>query len=148
MVNSLHHFFNRVWKPPYSSYSVHFDIEQCRKHSSFWGWLYTFCISHFAKISQMFLQNTPQNTKHSLYSFGISCEFCVLLMPRKNKLWNPLTFRANADPGTKCCKMWKAKKGGAKCEKSDAKYLAIHFSFFAIVFAYFAIVFAYFAIRV
>ncbi len=49
---------------------------------------------------------TPRNTKYSLYPFL----FHVLLMPRKNKPQNPLTFRANADP--------------------DAKYSAIHFSFF------------------
>ncbi len=52
------------------------------------GWLYTFC------ISLMFSQNTPRNTKHSLYTFRISCEFRVLLMLRKNKPQNPLTFRA------------------------------------------------------
>ncbi len=42
----------------------------------------------------------------------------------------------------------KGEKRGAKCEKSVAKYLAIHFHFshFAVVFAYFAIVFTYFAI--
>ncbi len=37
----------------------------------------------------------------------------------------------NADSGTKCCKMRKGKKGARKREKSDAKYLAIHFLFFA-----------------
>ncbi len=76
------------------------------------GRLYTFRISHFAGISRMFSRNTPQNTEHSLYTFRISYEFRVLLMPRKNKLWNPLTFHANANPGAKCkkrkeeCKMW------------------------------------------
>ncbi len=79
----------------------------------------------------MFLRNIPQNTKHSLYTFRISCEFCVLLLLQKNKPQNPLTFRANADPGTKCCEMRKVKKGGAKCEEGDAKYLAIQFSFLA-----------------
>ncbi len=71
------------------------------------GWLYTFHISHFACI------NTPRNMKHSLYIFCISCELRVLLMPRKNKPWNPSTFCANVDTGTKCekrkkgCEMWK-----------------------------------------
>ncbi len=47
-------------------------------------------------------------------------------MPRKNKPQNPLTFRANTDPGVKCCEMRKAKKG-----VHNAKYPAIHFFFFA-----------------
>ncbi len=79
----------------------------------------------------MFSQNTKQP---SLYTFRISREFRVLLMPRKNKPQNPLTIRTNADSGAKCKKR---KKRGVKCEKSDAKYLAIHFLFFMIVFAYF-----------
>ncbi len=68
------------------------------------GRLYTFHISHFTGISRMFLRNTPQNTKHSLYSFRISYKFRVLLMPRKNKPQNPLNFCANADCGAKCKK--------------------------------------------
>ncbi len=72
--------------------------------------LYTFHILHFTGISRMFSRNTPGNTKHLLYTFRISCEFRVLLMPQKNKPQNPLTFCVNADPGVKCCKMWKAKK--------------------------------------
>ncbi len=39
--------------------------------------------------------------------FRISCEFRVLLMPRKNKPRNPFTFRANVNLGAKCCEMWK-----------------------------------------
>ncbi len=73
----------------------------------------------------MFSQNTPQNTKHLLYTFCISGEFCILLMPQKNKPRNPLSFCA------KCYEMRKVKKRGAKLEKSDTKYDAIHFSFFA-----------------
>ncbi len=65
------------------------------KHS---GWLYTF------HILRAFSQNTTRNTKHSLYTFRISYEFRVLLMLRKNKPLNPLTFCANADPGAKCKK--------------------------------------------
>ncbi len=45
-----------------------------------------------------------------------------------NKPRNPLTFCADADPGTKCCDMQKAKKGAQKC---DTKHPAIHFLFFA-----------------
>ncbi len=48
------------------------------------GQLYTF------RISRVFLQNTPQNTKHSQYTFRISCKFRVLWMPQKNKPRNPL----------------------------------------------------------
>ncbi len=59
------------------------------------------------RISRMFLWNTPRNTKHSLHTFRISCEFHVSLMPRKNKPRNPLTFRTNADPYAKYCKMRK-----------------------------------------
>ncbi len=57
------------------------------------GWLYTFRILHFLGILQMFSRNTPQNMKHSRYSFHISCKFCALLMPQKNKPRNPLIFR-------------------------------------------------------
>ncbi len=72
-----------------------------------------FRISHFAGISWIFSQNTPRNKKHSLYTSRILCEFRVLLMPRKNKAQNPLTFRTNADPAK--CKKWKR---GTKCEKN------------------------------
>ncbi len=44
-----------------------------------------------------------RNTHYTLFS----CEFRVLLMPRKNKPQNPLTFRTNADPGEKCGKQKK-----------------------------------------
>ncbi len=92
-------------------------------------WLYTFHISHFVDISRMFLQNTPQNTKHSLYTFPISCEFRVLLMPQKNKpqiLWFFARMPTLAWNAVKC----KKRKKGAKREKSDAKYTAVPFSFF------------------
>ncbi len=79
----------------------------------------------------MFSGNTPGNVKHSLYTFCITCEFCVLLMPQKNKLQNPLTFRVNVNSSAKWCKMQKANKIGTKREKSNAKYPAIHFLFFA-----------------
>ncbi len=116
----------------------------CLSNTSVLGRLYTFCISHFAGISQMFSQNTPRNMKHSLYTFRrISCEFCILLMPRKNKPQNPLTFCANTNPGTKCCEMRKAKKRMQNVKKSDTKYATVHFSFFA-----FGIIFVYFAISV
>ncbi len=81
---------------------------------------YTFYISHFAGISQMFSQNTPQDTKHSLYTFHISCKFHVLLMPRKSKPRNPFTFHVNANPCTKCRKK---QKEGCEIEKSNTKYI-------------------------
>ncbi len=86
------------------------------------GQLYTFHISHFEGISWVFSWNTPRNTKHSPYTFRISCEFRVLLMPQRNKPRNPVTFRTNADPGAKCKKRRK---------KSDLKYTAIHILFLA-----------------
>ncbi len=100
-----------------------------------YGQPYTF------RISRMFLRNTPQNMKHSLYTFRISCEFRVLLMPRKNKPRNPLTFRANANPGAKCCEMRKAKKGTQNTKKNIQNTSLYTFcsSHFAIVFAHFAI---------
>ncbi len=74
----------------------------------------------------MFSQNTPQNTKHAIYTFCILRKFCVLLMPRKNKpkiLWL-------------CARMptlgWNAnsKKKDAKHKKNYVKYPTIHFLFF------------------
>ncbi len=44
-------------------------------------------------------------------------------MPRKNKPRNPLSFHVNADSGGK------SEKRDVKCEKSGAKYPAIHFFF-------------------
>ncbi len=90
------------------------------------GRLYIFLIWYFMVILRMFSQNTPWNTKLSLYTFRILCEFCVLLMPWKNKPRNPLSFCANADPGTNA----KSEKRDMKYEKSDTKYHAIHFLFF------------------
>ncbi len=108
----------------------------CCKHApalhSLLGQLYTFCILHFAGILQEFSQNTARNTKHSLYIFRTSCEFCILLMLRKNKLPNLLTLHTNVDPGTK----WESEKRGMKCEKSKAIF---RFSQFANILAYFAI---------
>ncbi len=97
--------------------------------------LYTFCFSHFASLScefgvyekcvvvksaiqfsyfagilRMFLRNTPRNAKHSLYTFRISGEFRVLLMPQKNKPRNPLSFYVNASHGAKCEKQKKGRK--------------------------------------
>ncbi len=66
--------------------------------------------SYFACILRMFLRNTPQNMKHSLYTFRILCQFRVLLMPWENKPQSPLTFHANANPGTK----WEKQK--TRCE--------------------------------
>ncbi len=46
-------------------------------------------------------------TKHSLYTFHISREFRVSLMPQKNKLRNPMIFFANASHSAKCEKQKK-----------------------------------------
>ncbi len=81
--------------------------------------------SHFA-FHECFLRNISRNTKHSLYTFCISCEFLVLLMLWKNKPQSPLSFRVNADPGAKC-KKWKKRR---KMRKSGTEYPTIHFSFF------------------
>ncbi len=87
------------------------------------GGLYTFHISHFMGILQMFSQNTPRNAEH--YTFRIFVEFCVLLMPQKNKPRNSSSFRAHADSGTKCCEMQKAKKGA----QNTPLYTTFCFSF-------------------
>ncbi len=92
------------------------------------GRLYT------SRVSQMFSQNTPQNTKHSLYTFRISCEFRISLTSWKNKLRNPLTFCANGNPGANCCETWKVKK----VTQNTPPY-TFHSLHFAIIFAYFAI---------
>ncbi len=67
--------------------------------------------SYFAGISRMSLQNTPRNTKHSLHTVCISCEFHVILMTRRNKPLNHLSFCANTNPGAKCCEMRKVERG-------------------------------------
>ncbi len=56
-----------------------------------------------------------RNTHYTF--FHISCEFRVLLMPRKSKPRNTSTFRVNANHGAKCCKVQKAKKGGETRKK-------------------------------
>ncbi len=84
--------------------------------------------SHFTSIFAVFPKHTTKYETLNLH-FHISYEFCVLLMPQKNKPpnpLNPLTFCVNADPGAKCCEMRKVKKGAR-----NAKYPAIHFLFFA-----------------
>ncbi len=73
-----------------------------------WDTLYTF------RISRGFLQNTPRNTKHLLYTVRISCKFRVLLMPWKNKPRNPSTFHVNAWLKWEMCK---AKKGTRSTKK-------------------------------
>ncbi len=56
------------------------------------------------RISQMFSQNTPRNTKHSPYTFALQANFVFHSCREKIN-------RANADPGAKRCEMQKAKKG-------------------------------------
>ncbi len=91
------------------TYKVHVRVEwfktsQKSVEGARYGQLYTSHISHLMGISGMFSWNTPQNTKHSLYTFCISGEYRVLLMMRKNKPWNLWSFLANANPGAKCKK--------------------------------------------
>ncbi len=79
--------------------SVEFRVSEhrldcLRGERQFFGQLYTYRISHFAAISRLFSRYTPQNTKHSLYTFRISFKF---------RLRNPLTFCA------KCCEMRKTR---------------------------------------
>ncbi len=77
-------------------------------------------------IFRVFSRNVPWNKKHALYIFCISFRYHVSLMLQKNKPWHPLMFCDNATHG-------------AKCEKNDTKYPAIHFSHFASISWYFAI---------
>ncbi len=109
-------------------------------------WLYTHGLnalirpamhfSYFAGILRMLLQNTPWNTKHSLYTFRISCEFRVLLMLLKNKPRNPLICHSNANPGAKCCKIREVKKGVWNVKKVswNTPLHIFHFSRFSKVF--------------
>ncbi len=115
-----------IWNP--STY--HQFTDPCTKTHKMWnvnGRLYMFCISHFASILWIFLQNTLRNIKHLLYTFRISCKFRFLLMTRKNKPRNPLTFCANADPGAKC----KKRKKGRETPKKWLKIPRSILSFFA-----------------
>ncbi len=97
-------------------------------------------VSQFA-FHECFSRNTQWNIKHSLYTFRISCEFRVLLMPQKNKPQNHLSFRANANPGVKCCEMQKAKKGAQNVKKvaQNTPLYTFRFLLFPSIFAYFAI---------
>ncbi len=61
----------------------------------------------------------------------------------KNKPQNPLTFRTNEDPGTKCYEMQKAKKGTRNTKKVTRNTLLFTFRFL-----HFVIVFPCFAIRI
>ncbi len=47
------------------------------------GRLYTYHISHFAGVLRVFSQNTPQNVKHSLYTFRILFKFVVNAAKKK-----------------------------------------------------------------
>ncbi len=119
-------------------------------------WYIFFQIIDIIRICMIFQKVTKiHSLLGRLYSFRISCKFCVLLMPRKNETRNPLTFYANADPGAKCCKMRTVKKGmrNAKQVRQNAKKVTqnakkvtqntllytFHFSHFAIIFTYFVI---------
>ncbi len=107
------------WKQKRSILKICSFLKMCHsKELNLLGWLYTFRI---LRIFRECFRKTPQNMKHSLYTFRISCKFSVLFSLQKNKPQTPVNFRANADPGTKCCEIWKAKKK-EQSEKSDMKY--------------------------
>ncbi len=74
---------------------------------------------HFSRFGfhKCFSRNTQWNTKHSLYTFLISCKFRVLLMSQKNKQQNPLGFRTNANPGKIAVKCKQRKKGRKRRKK-------------------------------
>ncbi len=52
------------------------------------GWLYAYPISHFTDISRVFLQNTSQNTKHSLYTFPVSFKFVSVRKLTTKSFWH------------------------------------------------------------
>ncbi len=107
----FHMFSQKTWVAELTKWYIGHLLNTC------FGWLYTFHISYFASISQMFLQNTLWNMKHSIYTCRISCEFRVLLMSHKNKPQNPLIFRAHAKPGAKCEKQKKGCETRKKLHK-------------------------------
>ncbi len=89
----------------------------------------TFCISHFADILSVFLRYTPQNTKHSLYTFHISFKFYV-------------SFKKSFDFSCECRpwhEMWNAKKEKRNVKKMMRNTLLyiFHVFHFVNVFAYF-----------
>ncbi len=98
--------------------------------------LFVFC---FLRVFCECCRETHQKIRNTHYTlFILHANFCVLLMPRKNKPRNPLTFRTNANPGMKCCKMRKAKEKGQRKTWNTPLYI-FRFSHFVIVFACFAI---------
>ncbi len=64
--------------------------------------LFVFCI---LQVFRGCFCKTHHEIRNTIYTFRISRKFRVLLMPWENKPQNPLTFRANADSGTKCKKI-------------------------------------------
>ncbi len=58
-----------------SVFILHTSVTEASKWNLLLGWLYTFCILHFAGISRMFSQNTPRNAKHSPYTFVFHANF-------------------------------------------------------------------------
>ncbi len=94
---------------------------------------------HFSYFANVFVKHT---TNYETLTIRFSYFMQISrLMPWKNKPQNPLTFRANVDPGGKCCEMQKAKKGAQNSKKGTRNTLLYTFCFlhFTIIFAYFAI---------
>ncbi len=101
VINEVHTFFNSL---PQVKFENTIEVK--------WAERMELCIAnegwYFKADYRLFDSwNTPQNAKHSLYTFRISGEFRILLMLRKNKPWNPF-FCANVQPGTKCEKQKKS----------------------------------------
>ncbi len=89
-----------------------------------WGRLYPYSIPQVS-------QNTPQNTKHSLYTFCISINFRVSLMPRKNTI-------KHFDISHECQPQHKIVQNVKKVTWNTLLY-TFRFSHFANVFTYFEI---------
>ncbi len=103
-------FIENLHKIQKSDKLLHAPTQQCYFHLPLCHCQAGYTLFIFRILPQMFSRNTPQNTKHSLYTFRISCKFRFLLMLQKTKPRNPLSFRSNADSGTKYHEMRNAKK--------------------------------------
>ncbi len=99
-------------------YNRQYNFQATRKevqhqHRPILGRLYTYRISYVTGILRAFLQNTPWNTKHPLYTFRT--------LPQKIKTMKSFWCFV---------RMQTVAQNGAKQEKNYAKYLAIQFPFF------------------
>ncbi len=79
----------------------------------------TFVLFLISRIFRECFYETHHKIWNTHNTLIMSLKFCISLMPQKNKLWNPLTFRKNAAPGTKWCETRNVKhrKNGAAFKK-------------------------------